>query len=125
MTPHELVDLTIGMRSLELEIPLPPDRYLRALARSTIALEQARHFGPEIDRKLEDLEALANMYELVQAEARELLVTMGQWSDSALEYALEAAGEREASPWPHYFAACREQRSDGADDVRSSEDPHE
>lgn len=124
MTPHELIDLSIRVQALELERPLPPDRYLRALTKSSIALEVARRFGPDLDRKLEELEALANMYELVQAEARELLTNMGHWTDSALTYALEAAREHDSSPWPLYFAARAEPHA-SVDDVRSSEDSHE
>lgn len=120
MTPHEQVDLLIRLRALELERPLPPDPYLRALTKATIALERAKLFAPELERKLDELEALASMYELVQGEARELLADMGHWQDSALEYALEAAREKDASPWPAFFAASRERH-----DVRPSEDPHE
>jgi hypothetical protein len=86
--------------------------------------ERGSLVGAELERRVDELESLRAMHEIVQAECRALLDELDALAEAGEHYLRTAAREHDSSPWPAFFDACREQRA-GDDDVRSSEDSHE
>lgn len=100
MTPElEPVERIFRRVAIARERPWPPDRFLGAIMRAGFSEARARESLAVLDRKLDELEAIRSMHEIVQVEARELVERVHAWSAVAEELLRVAAVEAPSSPW--------------------------
>lgn len=79
--------------------PWPADRWLGGRARLAFVLARLDALRPEIERRVTELVALADMHNEVAAEVRELLSLADDWTTIAEELARVVAESDASSPW--------------------------
>ena len=100
MTPElETAERIFRRIAIEAGRPWPPDRWLGARARGAFVSAHLELLRGEAERKLDELEAIRSMHEIVRDELGELLELLDAWCFVGERLALVAVEEEARSPW--------------------------